>query len=196
MRTPPIEVVFFVEVIDTCVRKERPRNGTRLSSVPSRDILIRRIPSGWRETMKRFLPLILLAIALFVLVGNAQAGKKSKVYVCHKEGPGEYKTLRINTNALSAHLNHGDVEGRCEDIKKESAVAIFRCGSGDIDEGSLLVTGVSLSLNVPTELTISLGDECADANASLLNGGFDLGDAKWVGDGTTEYMYIGKSMDR
>jgi hypothetical protein len=142
--------------------------------------------------MKRLLPLMLITLALFVLAGNAQAGKNTKAFVCHKGDDGEYKTLRISSNAVDAHLNHGDMLGRCEDMPTEQAVVIFRCGSNDLGEGSLLVTSVSLSLNVPDEILIATGDECADANADLLNGGFDLSDARPVGDGTTEYMYLGE----
>jgi hypothetical protein len=135
---------------------------------------------------------MLISLALFALAGNAQAAKKGKAYVCHKGDEGEYKTLRISSNAVEAHLNHGDMLGRCEDMPSEQAVVIFRCGSDDIGEGSLLVTSVSLSLNVPDEIIIEPGDECAEANSNLLNGGFDLSDAKPVGDGITEYMYTGE----
>ena len=142
--------------------------------------------------MKRLLPLMLITLALFVLAGNAQAGKKGKVYVCHENDEGEYETLRISSKALKAHLRHGDTRGQCKEIRKEQAVVIFRCGSDDIGGESLLVTSVSLSLNVPIEISINPDDECAETNSDLLNGGFKLSDARPVGDGTTEYMYSGK----
>jgi hypothetical protein len=156
--------------------------------------------------MKRLLPVMLVALALFVLAGNAQAAKKGKAFVCHKDDEGEYKTLRISGNAVQAHLNHGDMMGKCEDIPTEQAVVIFRCGTGDAvgepdgglvveQVGELVVTVVSVSENLPAEAPEPLGgDECAEANASLLNGGFEL---EQVNSGAgmdleTEYMYVGE----
>jgi hypothetical protein len=149
---------------------------------------------------------MLMALALFVLAGNAQAAKKGKAFVCHKDDEGEYKTLRISGNAVEAHLNHGDMLGRCEDMPTEKAVVIFRCGSdGMVGEpggelgvepvGGLVVTVVSVSENLPAEAPeVVEGQECAEANASLLNGGFEL---EQVNSGAgidmeTEYMYIGE----
>ena len=42
---------------------------------------------------------------------NSNAGQM--VTICHKTGNGGYQTITVNTNALQAHLNHGDVLGAC-----------------------------------------------------------------------------------
>jgi hypothetical protein len=102
--------------------------------------------------------------------------------------------------------------GKCEDIPTEQAVVIFRCGTGGMDgepggelvvepvvepAGGLVVTVVSVSENLPAEAPeVVESQECADANASLLNGGFEL---EQVNSGAgmdleTEYMYTGEFM--
>jgi len=142
--------------------------------------------------VKRLLPLMLIAVGLFTFAGNAQAGKK--VNVCHIDDSTQYKTIRISKKALGAHLGHGDVRGKCENMPTEQAVVIFRCGADTA--GGLVVTDVSLSLNVPEDgPAVVAGDHCADTNANLLNDSFKL---KYANSGSTmdglqtEYMYTAK----
>ena len=134
--------------------------------------------------MKRYGLVLMLGIAL---IGNAEAGKKT--YICHK---GE--TIKVSNKAVDAHLGHGDVVGRCEDLPREQVVVIFRCATGI--EGGLAVSDVSVSENAPEETpAVIAGDNCADANAVLLNNGFDLGHvtAGATSEGLqTEYFYSGE----
>jgi len=54
----------------------------------------------------------------FVLdVPDAFAGKGGgeKVDICHNESPSEKKTINVSINAITAHLDHGDFVGTCED---------------------------------------------------------------------------------
>jgi len=144
--------------------------------------------------VKRLLPLMLIAIGLFALTGNAQAAADVKVNVCHVDDSTQYQTIRISRNALKAHLRHGDVRGKCEKLPTEQAVVIFRCGPDEAD--GLVVTDVSLSLNVPEDgPDVVAGDNCADTNANLLNSSYRL---EHVNSGAateglqTEYMYTAK----
>jgi hypothetical protein len=34
--------------------------------------------------------------------------KEKKVWICHKTGKGEYNLIKVNKNAVDAHLKHGD----------------------------------------------------------------------------------------
>ncbi|MDP6925287.1 MAG: hypothetical protein QGI94_10990, partial [Candidatus Scalindua sp.] len=52
----------------------------------------------------------ILAGLLLVTLQHAQA---EKVTICHKPGTPAEQTLEINSNALQAHLGHGDYEGAC-----------------------------------------------------------------------------------
>lgn len=150
----------------------------------------------WRKkTMKRLVPLFIVAVGLFTIASNAQAGKKT--YVCHKDGSGAYKTLKISKNAVDAHRKHGDRLGKCENLPTpqttEQGVIIFRCGSDEFGE-ALVVTAVSASDNVPQNVQDVAGEDCAEANASLLNGGFELNQVNSGAgmDLDTEYFYTGK----
>lgn len=56
---------------------------------------------------------LVLALALFVTVAaprTLSAAPKGKVDVCHVEGNGSYHLIRINENALPAHLAHGNAQ--------------------------------------------------------------------------------------
>ena len=130
-----------------------------------------------------------IVLGFGVLALSAGAGAvANKEYVCHKD-----KTIHVAARSVQAHLNHGDILARCEDIRKYNAVAMFRCGAA---EGDLLVTAVSLSEEVPDDVGFpELGDHCADANANLSNGGFELNSQTpgAVGeDFEIEYFYSGE----
>ena len=62
-----------------------------------------------------------------------QCGKTGKVLVCHKNPAGEH-VISVSSNAVKAHLAHGDSLGRCEgttyqDLKKKCGIC-----DADIDE--------------------------------------------------------------
>lgn len=160
---------------------------------PGRAILVQRLFLKLeKKIVKRLLLPMLITVGSIVLAGNVQAGKKA--YVCHKGDEGEYKTLKISNNAVDAHLNHGDVLGKCDDLSKERAVIMFTCGA-DVS-GGISVTAFSLSENVPEEAPVVMaGASCAETNASLLNGGFKLENVS-AGSGSsgveTQYMYTGE----
>ncbi len=56
-------------------------------------------------------------LTLLVLTATAAWAGKNKVQVCHfpPGNPGNFHTISISENALSAHLGHGDVAGSCFD---------------------------------------------------------------------------------
>jgi hypothetical protein len=56
---------------------------------------------------------VLLLLALLGLA--ATAAQAAKVEVCHfpPGNPTNWHTISVSTNALNAHLNHGDLEGNC-----------------------------------------------------------------------------------
>ena len=83
--------------------------------------------------------IVFLAISLVAVSGNAVA---AKVDICHK---GE-ETINVSTNALRAHLRHGDVEGACIVTEKMPVVIIFRCDR----DGA--VTPVSTTTDMPVEV--------------------------------------------
>jgi len=130
-----------------------------------------------------------IVLGLGVLAASSSVGAAAnKEYLCHKG-----KTIHVAARAVEAHLNHGDVLARCEDIREYNAVAQFRCGAV---EGDLLVTAVSLSEEFPNDVEFpQIDDHCADANVNLSIGGFELksqtsGD---VGENfEIEYFYSGE----
>jgi hypothetical protein len=65
--------------------------------------------------MKRSFPSLTILIALFALTASAAWAGNNKVQVCHVPpgNPGNFHTLTISENALSAHLGHGDLAGAC-----------------------------------------------------------------------------------
>ncbi len=54
---------------------------------------------------------------------DIQGDKPERVTICHKG-----RTITISSSALNAHLNHGDVEGACEDVDEDDQ-------DEDIDDG-------------------------------------------------------------
>ncbi len=57
----------------------------------------------------------LLTASLFLAVSTALAGG-TKVEICHipPGNPGNFHTIKVNVNALSAHLGHGDIGSACD----------------------------------------------------------------------------------
>ena len=52
-----------------------------------------------------------LVFAGVLLLGAAPAlAQGAKVDLCHKQGNGRFNALTVSTNALAAHLAHGDVQ--------------------------------------------------------------------------------------
>lgn len=62
--------------------------------------------------------LVLAAGAALCPAVPASAAPASRVDVCHipPGNPGNFHTIRVSENALSAHLSHGDVLGSCNNI--------------------------------------------------------------------------------
>jgi len=52
--------------------------------------------------------LVLLLLLSLLLVGGAAAKSGGKVDVCHRTGNGKFVLINISSNALPAHLSHGD----------------------------------------------------------------------------------------
>ena len=105
--------------------------------------------------------LVALFVALVVVAGftsNAMAAPKGKVYVCHAG-----KNLRINGNALDAHLAHGDLPGRCGEVILSEWLDL-RCDTVAA-QGIFSVTNISASESVSEDLLTNLGSaqNCAEA---------------------------------
>jgi len=127
-------------------------------------------------------------MAIVSLAGGAHAGK---VGVCHKG-----QSILIDDSALSAHKAHGDQRGRCED-RNYTVVTIFRCGVSPT--GGLTVTVVSSSADFPIAVPqVEDADNCADANATFMDYGFNLKNVTSGpvgGDFETESFYERKFLD-
>jgi len=132
----------------------------------------------------RFLQGLVSGVAILTLAGGAHA---NKVTICHKD----INTISIAKSAWPAHKDHGDVWGSCDNYAKYSVVVIFRCGIS-ID-GGLTVTTVNASEDIPVAVPLVVKDDnCADANAALMNAQFDLTNITSGSVDTnfeTEYVY-------
>jgi hypothetical protein len=135
----------------------------------------------------RFLQSLVMGLAILSSAGGTYAAKAT---ICHKD----LDTISINRNAWPAHKAHGDVWGSCDNYAKYSVVIIFRCGV--TESGGLTVTTVSASEDLPIAApAIYEDDNCADANATLIDARFDLKNVTSgpVGsDFQTEYLYSRK----
>ena len=109
--------------------------------------------------------LVALFVAIMAVAGfssNAMAAPQPKVFVCHGD-----KSIRINANALQAHLNHGDLEGKCGEIILSEWLDL-RCDSGPESLGAFLVSNVSHSLGVSAEIdAIAPGEDCAQVQKTV-----------------------------
>lgn len=126
-----------------------------------------------------------MGLAILSLASGAQAS--NKISVCHKD----VNTITIDRSAWDAHYKHGDVWGSCDNYAKYTVAVIFRCGVSV--DGDLTVTTISWSEDIPVAVPqVVQDDNCADANAALVDNGFDL---KNVTSGPvdtnfeTEYLY-------
>lgn len=136
----------------------------------------------------RFLQSLVMGLAMIAMAGGAYAAKGT---ICHKD----LETITINVSAWPAHKAHGDVWDSCDKYAKYSVTAIFRCGLSA--EGDLVVTSVSSSEDFPVEepLLVVEGDNCAVANATLINSKFNLKNVTAGSVGSnfeTEYFYSRK----
>ena len=57
---------------------------------------------------RRFWVTLLTLLALFIMTGADVLAQADKVDVCHRRGNGSYHLINISSNALDAHLGHGD----------------------------------------------------------------------------------------
>jgi hypothetical protein len=62
---------------------------------------------------------------------TAAKSKKGKIDVCHKEGNGTFHTININSNALAAHVAHGDI---VPDADGDGYTKVNPCGNGSQDD--------------------------------------------------------------
>lgn len=135
---------------------------------------------------KRFLRTLLMGLAMLSLASGAHAA--NKVTVCHKD----LDTINIDKSAWPAHKKHGDVWGSCDNYGKYTVSVIFRCGVSDTG-GGLVVTTVSSSVDIPLAVPAVVEDDnCADANAALMDIRFDLKNVTSGpvdSDFETEYFY-------
>jgi len=115
-------------------------------------------------------------VAVVLLAGSANAGS-SKKYVCHKEGNGQLKTLKVSSNAVPAHAGHGDFIGKCSDAPPlPSEVVMIRCIADEFDT-AITVSSLSATEGAPeinANSTHGQGDSCAETMAVLRDDDFKL----------------------
>jgi hypothetical protein len=133
----------------------------------------------------------IIVLALYSVSVNAFSAS-GKQQLCHKG-----KQISVAQSAVSAHQNHGDTEGECEDespvpepVETSSAVIIMRCDAGD-------VVSITTSLDVAVILPIPLEDgaDCATALAKFLDVGFRIRSITGGSAGNslyTDYLLIGE----
>ncbi|MGI9317366.1 MAG: hypothetical protein ACR2QW_08560 [bacterium] len=113
--------------------------------------------------------LIAMVVAVVGIAGvsaNAVAAPQEKVYVCHKDSSNKEKSIRINGNALQAHMNHGDLPGKCGEIILSEWLDL-RCDSAP-ESGVFSVSNISFSEGVSAELqAIVAGSDCAVAQKTV-----------------------------
>jgi len=127
---------------------------------------------------------IILGAAIISLNTFADEEDADKVLVCHNSE----KNLLLGAPGLSAHLEHGDTKGPCEELDNANgseAVVLMHC---EAVEGALEVTAYSRSVEFAAPLSdIGEGSDCADALAALLANGFSLESVT----GETDYLLRG-----
>jgi len=138
------------------------------------------------------------AVTLAALTGFGQGAlaAANKVTICHK---GE--TLSVAGSAVSAHMQHGDVEGACvaapppvPPANTIAAVVMMRCEP----QGDAGVLVVSASSSPAPADPIAVGDDCAAVLGDLLDAGYDLRSVTTGSAGTdelhlyTDYLLIGR----
>ena len=91
------------------------------------------------------------------------AAPQPKVYVCHGD-----KSIRIHGNAEQAHMNHGDLPGKCGEVVLSEWLDL-RCHSDPLDGSStFVVSHVSRSLGLSDALNpIAAGDDCAVSQKTI-----------------------------
>lgn len=109
----------------------------------------------------KIIPILIMLAGFLVGTGNAFAGPE-KVKICHKG-----KTINISRNAIQAHVGHGDQRKACKKVPR--AVALLRCGGLGPE---IPISAVSLSMGVPNEIVIAVGESCSESIAFLINNGF------------------------
>lgn len=108
-----------------------------------------------------FLALFVAIAALFAFSAEVMAAKEPKVTVCHGD-----KSIRINGNAKQAHMNHGDLPGKCGEIVLSEWLDL-RCESLPLS-GVFAVSHVSGSSGLPTLVSeIGASENCAVAQKTI-----------------------------
>ncbi|MBW2245517.1 MAG: hypothetical protein JRH01_26450 [Deltaproteobacteria bacterium] len=135
---------------------------------------------------------LVVAVAALVLAGAAQAGSK-KAYVCHEDGDGKRKTLKISESAVPAHEGHGDFVGTCSDAPPPpSEVVLMRCLADEL-ETPITVSSLSATEGAPeivANSTYGQGDSCAASIAALLDDGFALKQVLGDDEGGLATFYV------
>ncbi len=95
------------------------------------------------------------------------AGPKVKVDVCHipPGNPDNFHTIKINENAVPAHLAHGDVLGVCEDVGPLICNDDNMCTVDDFNPGTLIC-----QIDVPLDCDDNdpaTTDSCASASGCI-----------------------------
>lgn len=110
-----------------------------------------------------FVALFVAIAALFAFSAEVMAAPQPKVHVCHGD-----KSIRINGNALQAHMNHGDLPGKCGEIVLSEWLNL-RCDSDPVNAGTtFVVSHVSRSLGLSDALNlIAPTDDCAETQKTV-----------------------------
>ena len=139
---------------------------------------------------------VMAAVTLVALSGFGQGALAAadKVTICHK---GE--TLSVASSAVSAHMQHGDVEGACvaapppvPPANTMAAVVMMRC-EPHVEGGVRVVSASSSPAPAPI-----VGGDCAEALGDLLDGGYELRSVTTGSAGDTvlhlytDYLLIGR----
>ncbi len=117
--------------------------------------------------MPKVISVIILLALSSVSVNALSAGHKQEV--CHKG-----KEISVAQSAVSAHENHGDTLGDCDEASHQpvtAAVVMMRC-EAIVGNGVVVVSASSsFDFNIPViQIFPPVGDpNCAQALAELLN---------------------------
>lgn len=107
-----------------------------------------------------------------VFVTDVSCGEK-KVYVCHKG-----HTICVDTNAVSAHLKHGDILGQCPSQNvsaKQDEVTLYDNYPNPFNP----VTSISFNLPISSKAKLVIYDNIGREVATLVDGYLEAGKYKY-----------------